>query len=212
MRKLFIPSMALLLLITSCRILSVSDQDIESTDSGSQASSAQNPFELEWEDRTNFQTNLIPSEQKILSNSEGMSEYHLDVDIADDLNSLTGHLEIRYTNNEETSLEEIYLRLFPNIMMGEPSKLEELIFPLFPNVLAGESSISNLMLDGEQVETSLELLDSAVRIHLSTPLDSGESVILEMDFETIVPEEMGGNYGLFGHFEDLLVLQEFFLK
>ena len=191
MKKLFIPSMGLLLLITSCQVLSASDQDIESKDSRGQASSTENPFDLEWNNRTIFQINLIPSEQEILSNSEGMSAYHLDVAIADDLNSLTGHSEIRYTNNEETSLDELYLRLFPNIM-------------------AGESSISNLTLDGEMAETTSELLDSAVRIHLSTPLDPGESVILEMDFETIIPEEMGGNYGLFGHFEDILVLQEFF--
>lgn len=191
MRKLFIPSMALLLLVSGCQILSDSEQDLDSGDSRSEASSAENPFDIDWDDRTIFQTNLIPSEQNILSNSEGMSEYHIDVDIADDLNSLTGHLKVRYTNNEETSLEELYLRLFPNLMTGE-------------------SSISNLTLDDEHVETSSELFDSAVRIHLSTPLDPGESVILEMDFETIVPEEMGGNYGLFGHFEDLLVLQEFF--
>ena len=42
--------------------------------------------------RQHSSINLIPSEQNILSNSEGMSEYHIDVDIADDLNSLTGHL------------------------------------------------------------------------------------------------------------------------
>ncbi|MFA9492059.1 MAG: hypothetical protein ACERK1_12615, partial [Anaerolineales bacterium] len=191
MRKLFIPSMALLLLVAGCQILSVSEQDLDSDDSRSEASSAENPFDIDWDDRTIFQTNLIPSEQNILSNSEGMSEYHIDVDIADDLNSLTGHLEVRYTNNEETSLEELYLRLFPNLMTGE-------------------SSISNLTLDDEHVETSSELFDSAVRTPLLAPLDPGESVILEMDFETIIPEEMGGNYGLFGHFEDLLVLQEFF--
>ncbi len=190
-RKFFIPSMALLLVVAGCQVLSISDQNLESTDSKGQATNARDPFDLEWENRTIFRTNLIPSEQKILSDSEGMSDYHIDVEIADDLNSLTGQLEVRYTNNEETSLEELYLRLFPNIM-------------------AGELSISNILLDGERVETTSELSDSAVRIPLSTPLDPGESFILEMDFETIIPEEMGGNYGLFGHFEDLLVLQEFF--
>ncbi len=191
MQRLVIVGICLLFLVASCQALSLSDQDIETPDLRGQASSAENPFDIEWDDRTIFQTNLIPSEQKILSNSEGMSEYHIDVEIADDLNSLTGHLEVRYTNKEGTSLEDLYLRLFPNLM-------------------AGESSISNITLDGERAETSSELFDSAVRIPLSTPLDPGESVVLEMDFETIVPEEMGGNYGLFGHFEDILVLQEFF--
>ncbi len=191
MRSVFLPGLSLLLLVAGCQTLSISNQDIEPTKSRGSVSNTQNPFDLDWEDRSVFQANLIPSEHETLSNSDGMSDYRLDIEIADDLNSLTGRLKIRFTNQEEISLEQLYLRLFANIM-------------------AGGSSISNLMLDGEPSNYTLELLNSAVHIPLSSPLDPGESLLLEMDFETIIPEEMSGNYGLFGHFEDLLVLQVFF--
>jgi aminopeptidase N len=35
-------------------------------------------------------------------------------------------------------------------------------------------------------------------------------VVIELDFQAEVPREMGGNYGLFGYFDEILVLDEFY--
>lgn len=57
---------------------------------------------------------------------------------------------------------------------------------------------------------SLESQDTSLRVDLKDPLLPGESMVLEMDFELSIPTEMGGNYGLYGYFEDVLVLDTFY--
>jgi len=57
---------------------------------------------------------------------------------------------------------------------------------------------------------SLESQDTALRVGLKDPLQPGESLVIEMDFELSIPTEMGGNYGLYGYFEDVLVLDTFY--
>ncbi len=66
------------------------------------------------------------------------------------------------------------------------------------------------MVDGQEAEPVYELQNSAVRVPLATALQPGEQVLIEMNFAVEVPLEMGGNYGLFGYFDDVLVLDEFY--
>jgi aminopeptidase N len=47
-------------------------------------------------------------------------------------------------------------------------------------------------------------------VPLATALQPGEQAIVEMDFVVSIPREMGGNYGLFGYFDDVLVLDTFY--
>ena len=42
------------------------------------------------------------------------------------------------------------------------------------------------------------------------PLQVGSAIDIRMDFEVEVAQEMAGNYGLFGYFDDILVLDEFY--
>jgi hypothetical protein len=115
----------------------------------------------------------------------------MDLQIPDDFLLLQGREQVRYTNQENEPLNEVYFRLFPN-------------------VAGGEATVSAVKVDDQDVEPVYELQNSAVRIPLAAALQPGEQAVIQMDFEVKVPREMGGNYGLFGYFDDVLVLDEFY--
>jgi aminopeptidase N len=121
----------------------------------------------------------------------GATVYHIDLEIPRDFDLLKGHQVLRYTNQEDKPLEEIYFRLFPNIA-------------------GGSATVSAVEVDGQKVEPTYELHDSAIRLVLPESLPPGDRAVIEMDFEVEVAREMGGNYGLFGYFDDVLVLDEFY--
>jgi aminopeptidase N len=64
--------------------------------------------------------------------------------------------------------------------------------------------------DGAQVEPDYEPERTALRVPLAAPLQPGETATIELDFTVDVAQEMGGNYGTFGYFNDILVLDEFY--
>jgi hypothetical protein len=144
-----------------------------------------------WDDRTIFRQGLIDSEQEVLDRLPSASVYHIDFHISDDLLLLEGHEEVCYTNQEDQPLGEVYFRLFPN-------------------TAGGAATVSAVSVDGQDVEPVYEFEDSALRVPLPATLQPGEQAIIQMDFEVNVAQEMGGNYGLFGYFDGVLVLDEFY--
>ncbi|MEN8172209.1 MAG: M1 family metallopeptidase [Chloroflexota bacterium] len=148
-------------------------------------------LETSWEDFSIFNAGLIAAERENLDTFTGASVYHIDFEISPDVSTLTGHEQVRYTNQENIALNEVYFRLFPNIA-------------------GGSSLISNLQVNGSPVQSSYEFSDSSLRVPMEPALKPGESVIIGMDFEIKVAEEMAGNYGLFGYFNDVLVLDTFY--
>lgn len=147
-------------------------------------------FDMDWDDRAIFREGLINAEQGVLDQLPGASVYHIDLQIPNDFLVLQGREEVRYTNQEDEALDEIYFRLFAN-------------------TAGGKSTVSALKVDDQDVEPVYEFADSAIRVPLAAPLQPGEQVVIQMDFAVEVPREMAGNYGLFGYFEDILVLDEF---
>lgn len=154
-------------------------------------SSASGLFDVAWDDRTPFAAGLLPTEQDALNQLPGASVYHIDVEISTDLQALTGREVIRYTNQENEPLTEIYLRLFPNLM-------------------GGAVDLSNLSLDNQPVTPEFSFRDSAVRISPVQPLLPGESVVIQLDFTVGVPVEAGANYGSFALLDDILALAHFY--
>jgi len=150
-----------------------------------------NPLDSAWDDRSPFRAGLIPAEQSVLDQLPGATVYHIDLTIPADLQTLQGRQEVRYTNREDQPLSEVYFRLFANRA-------------------GGAVTVSALQVDGQAVEPAYELENSAMRVPLSAPLPPGQSIVIGMDFSVTVPREMGGNYGLFGYFDDVLVLDEFY--
>ena len=147
--------------------------------------------DIAWDDRALFREGLVGTEQAALDGMPGASVYHLDFEVADDFSTLAGHEEVLYTNREEQSLDEVYFRLFPN-------------------TAGGEAAVPAVTVDDRAVEPVYEFADSAIRIPLPKVLQPGAQIVIGMDFEVEVPQEMGGNYGLFGYFDGVLVLDEFY--
>ena len=161
------------------------------TSSAVPARIASSPSETDWDDRAVFREGLIEAEREVLDRLPGATVYLIDLQIPDDFLVLQGHEEVRYTNQEDEPLEEVYFRLFPN-------------------AAGGEAKVTGVKVDGEDVEAIYEFENSAVRVPLAAALEPGEPVVIQMDFEVDVPLEMGGNYGLFGYFDGVLVLDEFY--
>jgi hypothetical protein len=155
------------------------------------ASSVRQPFDGKWDDRAVFRTGLIQAEQKVLDQLHGASVYHIDMQIADDLSSLQGRQQVRYANQETQPLDAIY-------------------FQLFPTMYGGKSAVSAVMVNGQEVKAVYESQDSTLKVLLPTPLQPGQQVVAQMDFKVSLPREMGGNYGLFGYFNNILVLDGFY--
>ena len=148
--------------------------------------------QIDWEDREIFKAGLVDSAVGALKDLATASTYYISLEIAQDLVSpVKGHQILRYFNNEDQALDKIYFRLYPNFQGG---KIE----------------VSHMSLNGGAMIPSLESQDTALRLDLNNPLQPGESLVLEMDFELSIPTEMGGNYGLYGYFEDVLVLDTFY--
>jgi hypothetical protein len=144
-----------------------------------------------WDDYTFFHEGLITSEQGALNSLSGAPVYHIDLHISDDYLFLQGHEEVFYTNEETEPLLNVYFRLFPNIS-------------------GGETTVSWVKVDNQDVEPVYEYEESSLRIPLPVELLPGDKVIIEMDFTVEVAQEMGGNYGLFGYFDNILVLDGFY--
>jgi len=149
------------------------------------------PSDVDWEDRRLYAEGLISSERGVLRDLEGATVYHLDLSIAKDMSRVTGEQQVWYTNREDVPLHEIYFRLYPN-------------------VTGGSIEITSLQVEGQAVAPVYELADSAMRVPLPAPLDPGGQVEVALAYEIAVPSEMGGNYGLFGYFNNVLVLDTFY--
>lgn len=152
---------------------------------------ALSPFDIAWDDRELFSEGLISLEQGVLHELPGSSIYHITLEISEDLSFVTGHEEVHYTNREDGPLNDIYFRLFPN-------------------TAGGEARVSSVRVNDKAVVPVYEFQESAVRLTLPEALLPDEHAVIEMDFEVKVALEMAGNYGLFGYFDGVLVLDEFY--
>ena len=148
--------------------------------------------ESKWDDFSVFAQTLTEAGEDSLDDLPPTSIYHLSLNIPEDLTEpLTGSLEVRYFNLEVNPVDEVYFRLFPNYYDG---------------VL----SVQGVEVDGQLAETSLESDGTALRVELPDWLNPGWEVEISMDYQLILPETMGGNYGLLGYFDGVLVLDTFY--
>ncbi len=140
-----------------------------------------------WNDLSIYMDGLIPTEQAKLNEQKGASIYHIDYTISDDFTNVTGTQTIHYTNREGIVLDEIQVRLLPN-------------------VLGGEMSVSSVLIDGQSLEPSYGLANSLLRIALDPVLPPGKSIDLSFEFSVKVPTEIESNYGVLAYYEGVLTL------
>lgn len=148
---------------------------------------AQPPQTGEWDDLSLYRDGLIAAEAARLDEYQGASIYHIDYTISNELTSLTGSERVHYTNREEVPLEEIQVRLLPN-------------------VLNGEMTVSSVQVNGTAVEPGYSLANSLLRIPLDPALPPGESLDLSFEFSVNVPTEIETNYGILAYFDGVLTL------
>ena len=148
-------------------------------------------FDAGWDDRSLYRAGLIPSEAGVLDQLPGASVYRIDLAISEDLTRLEGQQAVRYTNQEDVPLEQVYFRLFPNLT-------------------SGSSRVEDVRVDGESSDAHYELMDSALVVPLPQALAPGEQTVVEMAFDVTVPTAEGGNYGTFIYDNDVLALAHFY--
>ena len=147
--------------------------------------------QFSWENMKPIEENLLPEAQPILAEMESAPYYLLDFELDPLLKSVKGTVVVRYTNTSQDALPY-------------------LVFQLFPVVYGGTVSLGEVKVNDQTV--SIELADEGRLVHvvLAQPLQAGESIVVSLPFESSIPREMGGNYGLYGYFDEILVLDGFY--
>lgn len=148
-------------------------------------------FDVQWEDRSVFEPNLIDPGDAHSATLAGASVYHIELTLDDNATRYAGRQEILYTNQEEIELLEIYLRLFPNLADGR-------------------MQVTSSWINGLVVTPSYELNNSAMRLPLDPPLKPGEQVVIALAYDVRLPTMGGGNYGTFIYSRDVLALAHFY--
>ncbi|MBK8784077.1 MAG: M1 family metallopeptidase [Anaerolineales bacterium] len=177
MKKIFSLSVITLLFLTSCLFFS---RKAESTPEPIPPTSTTAPD-------INFESGLMPEYQGIVQKLKDASLYTIEFVIADDLYHITGSEEVRYTNNEDVNLDEIQLRLFPNI-------------------LGGNMTVKNVKVNGDDVTPTYKLNNSLLIVPLKDPLQPKKSLTLSMDFSVTVPQTVDMNYGVQAFYDNVLAL------
>ncbi|HMU92962.1 MAG TPA: M1 family metallopeptidase [Anaerolineales bacterium] len=178
MKKIFLLLMLALLLLPACL---PARQAAESTPQ-------QNPNPTpDPADRSIYKDGLTPAYQSVLNELPTASLYEIHFTIEDDLYHVKGHETVIYTNAEDSALNEVKFRLFPNI-------------------LGGEMHVDEVDAGGTIVVPNYTLDDSLLTVPLKQPLQPKESITLSMGFTVTVPQSVELNYGVQAYFNDVLTL------
>ncbi|MFL7809959.1 MAG: M1 family metallopeptidase [Anaerolineae bacterium] len=108
-------------------------------------------------------------------------------------------MRVRYTNAEDTSLDQIVFRLLPNTPgygtpEGAPAALD----------------VSSLTVDGTPVQAERRLYNSALYLPLSTPLAPGNAVEIDMAFTGTLPADPAAGYAQYGYIDGVLAIPDFY--
>jgi hypothetical protein len=112
-----------------------------------------------------------------------MPEYELEVKLDLERMALEGQLIVDFTNHTGKPIAELPFRLYPNAeYYGE-----------------GSLTVTALVVDGEEMEPELSVGDTVLTVPLGRLLAVERTTTIEMQFETIVPTNSEGSFGIFSH-------------
>jgi hypothetical protein len=97
--------------------------------------------------------------------------------------SITGKLNLTWTNSTGSPVEALPFRLFAN---GPADNHDAQI-------------VSDVMVNGSEVDATLSVLDSVLTVPFASPLASGETVEISMAFAAFLPIDSTDHYGIFGY-------------
>ncbi len=173
MKKILLPSILTLLFLGSCLFSAPQAEPL--------------PEPIPPTDLNSFKDGLVPEYHSVLNELRDASRYAINFVIADDLYHITGNQAVLYTNTENVDLNEINLRLFPNI-------------------LGGEMTVENVTVNGKAVSPEYSLENSLLTVPFDSPLKPKESITLRMDFNITVPQKIELNYGVQAYYKGVLAL------
>ena len=127
-------------------------------------------------------------DQIVAQMPEDLSSYRMDITLepqgeAGDVPSITGHLALSYTNTTGAALDSLPFRLYAN----------------GPDAERDAQIVSDVTVDGSDVEPALSESDSVLEVPFAEPLATGASAEIEMDFAAFLPIDSVEHYGIFGY-------------
>jgi len=138
-------------------------------------------------DRSTYKNGLTPQDQGITDKLPFASMYEINFNIADDMYHITGEETVIYTNAEDAALNEVKLRLFPNI-------------------LGGEMLIDEVFVNNEASIPTYTLKNSLISIPFKQSLQPKDNAILKITFNITVPQSVELNYGVQAYYDNVLAL------
>lgn len=138
-----------------------------------------------------YKKNLVSEFIPTLAEFQNATQYTIELEIGEMVNQITGYEEILYTNIESEALDKIF-------------------FMLIPNTGGDYLQVSNVTVNGKPVSIELAYKNSVLKVFLAEPIEPGATIKISMDFSETIPEEMGGNYGLYIFQDNILALDSFF--
>ncbi|MBI9049366.1 MAG: M1 family metallopeptidase [Anaerolineaceae bacterium] len=169
--------------ITACQVSPAAESVEMMTD--------QQIADFDWNDFTIFEENLIPEVYSVLDTLTTAPYYLLNFELDETLETVKGTVVVRYTNNSQDTLES-------------------LLFQLFPAVYGGWVDLGEITVNEQTVDVEANRSSVVVTIPLTETLMPGSSCVVRIPFESSIPRDMGGNYGLYGYFDEVVVLDGFY--
>ena len=115
--------------------------------------------------------------------------YQLWLQLKDDPRAYDGRAQITYTNETKESLDELVFRLYPNA----------------DRVYGGSLDIKSAQISGNHLQPEIFLEDNTgLRLNLEDPIQPGETVVIELDFNGRLTngfQDSPGTYGIFTYSE-----------
>lgn len=122
--------------------------------------------------------------EAVVARTEGeVSTYELDIRFDPEESTIGGRERLTFVNRFDESVEDVAFRLYPNAFYyGD-----------------GETSIDDIRVAGEAATGSLAVGETVLRVPLTEPLAPGASVKLSFRFQTVIPRDSSGTYGIFSY-------------
>ncbi len=128
---------------------------------------------------------------------ETMPRYRISLEVDTNEGVIRGRERIFFTNNEDTALDRLVLRLFANFR------------PITGGIiLEDRMRVGNVTVDGQPVEIEYSAANTAVAVHLPEALSPGEATELELNFSVALPPEYDGRRSIASGHPLLAVYEE----
>lgn len=145
---------------------------------------------IDWLDPAPYESNLIASEQMVLTELANRPIYHIDLTIDENMYELKGEQEVRFVNHTNEALKVLYFQLL-SPRSGTQMMLED------------------VRVNGRSTIASLELNDEILRVQLPRALEPAEAVTVQMSFSLQMGRNRENYDGTLGWIEQVLTLSQF---